>query len=73
MSQVLHRTHAIETLEPEAALQYKLFWNAFHMHAEANHEFNRQLVARLGEPLKPPSTSQQRWRHTHLWKQMLGR
>lgn len=48
-SQVLNRSEVIYTLEPRPKWQHTLFWNKNHMHAEANHGFNRQLVMRLAE------------------------
>ena len=69
---VLNRTAVLHALEPDAELQHKLFWNRAHMHAEVNHGFNRQFLGRLAKPERATTTSQQRWRHTHLWKQMFG-
>ena len=71
---VLNRTEALYTLEPDATRRYENYWHWAHLHAAANHAFNRQFLARLAQPQPPQTgrTKQQRWRHTHLWKQMFG-
>jgi hypothetical protein len=48
-SRVVDRSEALELTQPDVTERYKLFWNTLHLHAEANHSFNKMLLKRLKE------------------------
>lgn len=68
--QVLDRKAVINILQPDPQRQHELWWDAVHMHADANHGFNRQFLSRMPEAdAKAPEEQHQR----SIWKQMFAR
>lgn len=68
-SQVLDRKVVIDILQPDPLRQNELWWDVVHLHADANHGFNRQLVSRMTEAVaKSPREMHQRG----LWKQLFA-
>lgn len=69
-NQVLDRDVVIEILQPDSLLQPELWWDNVHMHADANHAFNRQLVSRLPEDA---ATSPQEQHQRGIWKHLFSK
>lgn len=69
-SQVLDRRSVIDILQPDPLRQHELWWDAVHMHADANHAFNRQFLGRLPEAETRSSPQEQRRRS--IWKLMFA-
>ena len=69
---VLDRSAVLETLEPDEALRCKLYWGGAHMHADANHEFNRLFISRLPEPVQDEGEAEEKQLRKSLLQQMFA-
>jgi hypothetical protein len=65
--QVLDRQVVIDILQPDPLRQHELWWDAVHLHADANHGFNRQFLSRMPEAAPKPTNQ---LRQKSVWKHM---